>query len=62
MATSAVTTIGHAAFYFCTGLTSVRIPDSVTTIGEWAFYWCTNLTTVGIPSSVTNIGERRRVK
>ncbi len=34
---SHVTSIGHEAFYECTGLTSVTIPDSVTNIGEWAF-------------------------
>ena len=30
---STVTTIPNRAFYNCTGLTSVTIPDSVTTIG-----------------------------
>ena len=32
-----VTSIGRAAFYGCTGLTSVTIPDSVTSIGDSAF-------------------------
>ena len=31
-----VTSIGRGAFYYCTGLTSVTIPDSVTSIGESA--------------------------
>ena len=30
-----VTTIGENAFYGCTGLTSVTIPNSVTSIGEY---------------------------
>ena len=35
-----VTSIGNGAFQYCTGLTSVTIPNSVTSIGEGAFYDC----------------------
>ena len=35
--------IAYRAFYICTGLTSVVIPDSVTSIGEYAFYDCIGL-------------------
>jgi len=50
-----VTAIGDGAFYFCTGLTSVTIPNSVYTIGFESFYGCTGLTDVIIPNSVTTI-------
>ena len=53
-----VTAIGDYAFYYCSGLTSVTIPNSVTSIGDYAFYYCSGLTSVTIPNSVTSIGDR----
>ena len=53
-----VTSIGNSAFAYCSGLTSVTIPNSVTSIGNNAFYGCSSLTSVEIPNSVTSIGER----
>ena len=52
-----VTSIGEWAFEFCSGLTSVTIPDSVTSIGDGAFDGCSGLTSVTIPDSVTSIGD-----
>ena len=52
-----VTTIGEAAFRYCSHLTSVNIPNSVTTIGGWAFSGCSSLTSVNIPNSVTTIND-----
>ena len=47
--------IAAHAFYNCTNLTSVMIPDGVTSIMGNAFYGCSGLLSVTIPSSVTNI-------
>ena len=38
--TYSVMSIGNEAFYGCSGLTSVTIPNSVTSIGSGAFYEC----------------------
>ena len=45
------------AFYDCTGLTSVTMPNGLTTIGEGAFRYCTNLEKADIPDSVKYIGN-----
>ena len=55
--TRKVTCIGDCAFWYCSGLTSVTIPNSVTSISKSAFAGCSGLTSVTIPNSVTSIGS-----
>lgn len=50
-----VSSIRNYAFYYCTSLTSVTIPESVTSIGQGAFENCSSLTSVTIPKSVPYI-------
>ena len=51
-----MTKIGERAFYNCTSLSSVVIPESVTEIGPYAFGKCESLTSIVIPDNVTEIG------
>jgi len=48
--------IGDNAFYGCSSLTSINLPDGVTKIGRQTFEGCSSLTSVNIPEGVTAIG------
>ena len=52
-----VTGIGPTAFDGCSGLTSVKIPNSVTSIGMLAFHECSGLTSITIPNKMTSIEQ-----
>ena len=54
---TALTSIGDYAFFNCSSLTSIEIPNSVTSIGQSAFLGCSSLTSIEIPNSVTSIGN-----
>ena len=50
------TNIGNEAFYSCSALTNIVIPEGVTSIGEYAFRYCYSLESVVIPKTLTSIG------
>ena len=50
-----VTTIGEAAFMYCSGLTSIVVPNNVLSIKGAAFRDCFDLTSVTLPNTITNI-------
>jgi len=52
---STVTQIASAAFYNCTEIEEVILPDGLTTIGSSAFYNCQSLESIIIPESVTMV-------
>ncbi len=50
-----VTSIAANAFYKCTDIKSINIPNTVSFIGRNAFEGCTNLTSVNIPTSLKSL-------
>ena len=52
-----VVAIESRTFYNCTGITSVKIPETVKDIKEAAFESCTELVTVDMPNSVERLGN-----
>ena len=57
--TYSVTSIGGYAFYNCSGLTSITLPENsqLTSIGMYAFLGCSSLAAITLPASVTYIGH-----
>ena len=52
--TYSVTSIGYGAFYNCSSLTSITIPNNVTSIGDNAFYNCSSLTKTNYTGDVAS--------
>ena len=53
-----VTVIGREAFYGCSELTAVYLPQSLTRVEAEAFYGCTKLRQADLPEGVTYLGNR----
>ena len=54
---SGISNISDYAFFGCSSLTYITIPNSVSTIGNSAFRDCSSLKYITIPNSVTSIDE-----
>lgn len=53
-----VTLIGDSAFYGCSTLVSIEIPESVVAVGNNAFYGCKNLQSITLPDKVLFVGKQ----
>ncbi len=45
------------AFYYCSRLVNIVLPETLTNINSYAFYNCSNLKSISIPASVTSINS-----
>jgi hypothetical protein len=52
--TYSVTQIGKRAFYECTSISSVSIPNSVTSVEHESFFGCSGIDAINIPNTVSS--------
>ena len=54
---SGCTAVPDNAFYECSRLREIDVPDTVTSIGSRAFYRCAYLTDITLPDGLTSLGD-----
>ena len=52
-----VSSIGEQAFYYCSGITNIEIPQSISTISNGAFAGCSSLTSIELPDQLSSLGS-----
>ncbi len=55
--TYSVIYVAEGAFYSCTELGGVTLPQSVIALGDWAFSRCSGMSSITIPDNVTHFGK-----
>lgn len=50
-------TLLYGAFYGCSGLAHLTLPENLTEVGKYAFYQCSGLKEISLPASVSSIGS-----
>ena len=50
-----IQSIGDAAFWGCSSLSSIALPEGLTSIGMCAFWGCSNLSSILLPDGLTSI-------
>ncbi len=51
------TSLGSNAFYQCTSLTSITLPETLESIANNAFYGCSGLASISLPDNLKTIGN-----
>lgn len=53
----AVTSIGERAFYECTALQNITLPNTIVSIGDYSFHGCNMMEHIDLPVYLTSIGK-----
>lgn len=52
-----ITSVGSYAFYNCSTLETITLPNAASSIGDYTFYGCSNLESIAIPNTLSSIGD-----
>ncbi|MBR5506860.1 MAG: leucine-rich repeat protein [Clostridia bacterium] len=52
-----ITNVGNYAFFYCSSLKNISLPESISVIGTYAFAYCSSLKSINLPKGLTSIGS-----